>query len=338
MRGPRALFELLDYRQWQSDNSRVASSGRLARYRGVSSALDALGDSRLEELAGGAREVAVGIGGSSAVVDVAGVPVFVKRIPLTDVERRPENVMSTANLFGLPPFYQYGVGSAGFGAWRELTANQWATGWVLDGRTDAFPLMYHWRVLPGAPPAPEETRDVERAVAYWEGSAAVGERLRAIAAASASLVLFLEYVPYELHDWLSGQSEEAYASVERALRTGVAFMNGNGLLHFDAHFGNVRTDGERLYFGDLGLATSPRFALSPAEARFVARHASHDLCHTLTQLVNRLERNGAGGPIVRRYAPVAEVMNAFYRRLSGQSRATAYPAEDLERAMALARL
>ena len=106
----------------------MASSGRLARYRGVSSALDALGDGGLEELAGGAREVAVGIGGSSAVVDVAGVPVFVKRIPLTDVERRPENVMSTANLFGLPPFYQYGVGSAGFGAWRELTANQWATG------------------------------------------------------------------------------------------------------------------------------------------------------------------------------------------------------------------
>jgi hypothetical protein len=31
-------------------------------------------------------------------------------------------------------------------------------------------------------------------------------------------------------------------------------------------------------------------------------------------------------------------MNAFYRRLFGQSRATAYPAEDLERAMALARL
>lgn len=310
----------------------------LARYRAVSSALEALGDGRLAELVAGARDVTTGIGGASGVVDVDGFPVFVKRIPLTDLERRPENVMSTANLFGLPPFYQYGVGSAGFGAWRELTANQWATGWVLDGRTGAFPLMYHWRVLPGAPPPPDETRDVERAVAYWEGSPAVRERLHALAAASASLVLFLEYLPHDLHDWLSGQPEEAYAMVERRLRADVAFMNGAGLLHFDAHFGNVRTDGERLYLGDLGLATSPRFALSAAEARFVARHAHHDLCHTLTQLVNRLERNGAGGPIVGRYAPVAEVMNAFYRRLFGQSRATPYPAEELARAMALAGL
>ncbi|MGN9908373.1 serine/threonine protein phosphatase [Phytohabitans sp. LJ34] len=313
-------------------------SRRLAWHREVSARLEALADGRLAELVAEGRDVATGIGGASAVLDVDGFPVFVKRIPLTDLERRPENVMSTANLFGLPPFYQYGVGSTGFGAWRELTANRWATGWVLDGRTAAFPLMYHWRVLPGAPAPPAEAADVERAVAYWEGSPAVRERLHALAAASASLVLFLEYLPHDLHDWLSGQPEEAYAMVERRLRADVAFMNGAGLLHFDAHFGNVRTDGERLYLGDLGLATSPRFALSAAEGEFVARHRHHDLCHTLTQLVNRLERNGAGGPIVRRYAPVADVMNAFYRRLFGQSRATPYPAEELARAMALAGL
>lgn len=44
-------------------------------------------------------------------------------MPLTDVELRPENVRSTANLFGLPTFYQYGVGSAGFGARRELAVH-----------------------------------------------------------------------------------------------------------------------------------------------------------------------------------------------------------------------
>jgi len=46
----------------------------------------------------------------------AGAPVFVKRIPLTHLERRPEHAGSTANLFGLPVCYQYGVGSTGFGA------------------------------------------------------------------------------------------------------------------------------------------------------------------------------------------------------------------------------
>jgi hypothetical protein len=61
----------------------------------------------------------VGIGGGAATLTVGGVPVFAKRIPLTDLERRPEHVRSTANLFGVPAFCQYGVGGPGFGAWRE---------------------------------------------------------------------------------------------------------------------------------------------------------------------------------------------------------------------------
>jgi hypothetical protein len=86
----------------------------------------------------GAGSTGSGIGGTSAVVDVGGVPVFVKRVPLTDTERRPGSVMSTANLFGLPVFCQYGVGGPGFGAWRELAANAVTPGWVLASRTEAF--------------------------------------------------------------------------------------------------------------------------------------------------------------------------------------------------------
>lgn len=41
---------------------------------------------------------------------------------------------------------------------------------------------------------------------------------------------------------------------------------------------------------------------------------------------------------MRRYAPVADVVNAFYRRLFGESRAAPHPAEELARAMALAGL
>ena len=60
-----------------------------------------------------------GIGGQSVLLIIHGSPIFVKKVPLTDLERQPENVMSTANLFNLPLFYQYGVGSAGFCSWRE---------------------------------------------------------------------------------------------------------------------------------------------------------------------------------------------------------------------------
>ena len=61
--------------------------------------------------------------------------------------------------------------------------------------------------------------------------------------------------------------------VERKLDAGTAFMNARGLLHFDAHFDNILTDGQRLYFADYGLALSSRFDLSEDEATFFDRHA-----------------------------------------------------------------
>jgi len=332
-----------------------------------------LSDRQLGRLVDEAGTTGRGIGGSSVVADVAGVPVFVKRVPLTDLERRPGCVMSTANLFGLPVFCQYGVGSPGFGAWRELAANALTTSWVLAGRTGSFPLMYHWRVLPGAAALAPELADVGRVVAYWGGSPAVRERIGALAGASASMVLFLEYIPQGLRAWLGDQlrhGPEAVSSactmVERSLRAGLPFMNANGLLHFDAHLGNVLTDGQRLYFADLGLATSPRFDLSAAESDFAARHQDHDVCYALTQLVNWLVSNVCGaavpapaGPaernefvrrcaagaeavhapaavaaVITRYAPAAAVMNDFYWDLFGKSRATPYPAADISRVMA----
>lgn len=70
---------------------------------------------------------------------------FVKRIPLTDVEHR--RWFSTRNHFRMPTFYNYGVGSAGFGAWRELVAHIKTTNWVLEGACPNFPLLLHWRLL-----------------------------------------------------------------------------------------------------------------------------------------------------------------------------------------------
>lgn len=110
----------------------AAHAERLAAFGAVSTQLSLLGDRRLGEVVAAAEPLGSGIGGRSARLTVAGRRVFVKRVPLTDVERRPEHVRSTANVFGLPVFYQYGVGSAGFGAWRELAAHIMTTGWVLS--------------------------------------------------------------------------------------------------------------------------------------------------------------------------------------------------------------
>lgn len=63
-----------------------------------------------------------GIGGTSVQIDIENITVFVKKVPITELELKPDNFMSTANIFNLPMCYQYGIGSAGFSTWRELAA------------------------------------------------------------------------------------------------------------------------------------------------------------------------------------------------------------------------
>src|SRR3954454_5272731 len=199
---------------------------RLSAYATVNTALDRLGDRRLADAVAAAPALGSGNGGGAAELDVDGVRVFVKRVPLTDLELRPDNVRSTANLFELPLFYQYGIGSAGFGAWRELAAHLMANAWVLRGEYAGFPLLYHWRILPDDPPEgfADAFGGVDGAVAHWEGSAAVRRRLEAIGGSSASLVLFLEHLPQTLAAWLDGRHDVA-PWVERELNRGTAFMS-----------------------------------------------------------------------------------------------------------------
>ncbi len=363
-------------REQRRDGTDMSHGARVVRYSDVSTALALLSDHQLGRLVNAAPAIGSGVGGTSALLDVAGASVFVKRIPLTDLERDPDNVRSTANLFGLPTFCQYGVvllPAGGFGTWRELAANTMTTNWVLTKQSEAFPLMYHWRVLPGAPLA-DELADIDRVVAYWGGSAAVRRRLHGLAQASASLVLFLEYVPQNLDAWLTGQLAAgpdaiaaACAMVQECLHADIAFMNANRLLHFDAHFRNILTDGHRLYLADLGLASSPRFDLSTDERDFLARNASYDAGYAARELLNWIVTNivgiatpDTGGPVERndyirrcaagaqpagtpapvaelisRHAPVAAIMNDFYWNLFGVSRATPYPAQEIAQAMTM---
>lgn len=345
----------------------MALPARLERHATVASSLAALGDGELAALIDAAPALGPGIGGTRSLLHVGGVPVFVKRVALTDLERRPGHVRSTANVFEVPTFCQYGLappaGSPGTGAWRELAASEMTTSWVLAGRADCFPLLHHWRVLehpPGSQPLPDELADIDRVVAFCHGSAAVRRRIEAISAASGTLTLFFEWLPEPLPAWLARQvtmddaaAERAIAMVERRLLVDVEQMNAAGLYHFDAHLDNILTDGERLYFVDLALAMSPRFELSASEARFLEANLSHDRCHTIRCLVNWLvtaftgasdwqARNqlisrvaagealagvaGVAAAVIARHAPVAAVINEFYRQLHLVDRRTPYPA------------
>lgn len=220
--------------------------------------------------------------GVNHVLDIGGHPVFVKRIPLTERERA--HPFSTRNLYGLPTFYNYGVGSAGFGAYRELVANIHATNWARAGEADGFPLLHHYRIRTKREGlSPFDLARHRRTLDYWGGHPAIGNYLADRWAARDELVLFLEHFPVNAHDWLTEHPDQTESFVED-LRDTCDFLWGKGMVHFDAHLHNVVTDGTHAYLTDFGLALDRSFDLSSAEQDFLARHEHYDVAEVIACL------------------------------------------------------
>lgn len=220
--------------------------------------------------------------GKHQTVYVGGVQVFVKSVPVTDLEYA--NAFSTRNLYDLPLYYNYGVGSAGFGAFRELLTHVKTTNWVLDGAIPFFPLLYQFRLLPFA--GEQTVFEAERRNAYltyWSGSEAIGRYFDERLKANHELVLFLEHVPHALHPWLVQRQGATEGSLED-LRSAISFLRGHGIVHLDAHFFNIVTDGEHAYLTDFGLALDRGFELADEERQFFANHEYYDYGEVLWSL------------------------------------------------------
>lgn len=346
----------------------VILNNRIEKYDCLSNELASLSDQRLKNLFEKAVFNHSGIGGRSAYLTIGKVSVFVKKVPLTELEMRVENVRSTANLFDLPLYYQYGVGSAGFGAWRELTAHIMTTNWALTEKCPNFPLMYHWRVLKGSHPVPMSSQQIERLeqdIKYWNGSLAVRKRLEQIHNSSAYILLFLEYIPCTLYHWLSSQltleekkAKQAISFVEKELKNINRFLKAQDFLHFDAHFENILTDGKALYFSDFGLSLSRAFNLSKKEIEFFNNHINFDECCAAVNLMHCLIANLEGkdkwpvaleqlikeedciskppfSSIIKRYGQIALIMDDFFMRLQKENKRTVYPKEHLDNLLRL---
>src|ERR1700733_262550 len=271
-------------------------TNRLITYTRISAELAGLSDVQLSGLLDYSQPMHSGIGGSSSTISINDTRVFVKKVRLTDLERQPEHFMSTANLFELPLFYQYGIGSTGFGAWRELAAHTMTTNWVLSQECPNFPVLHHWRVLPTSKSEPmnsKELAELNSAVEFWADSSAVRNRLESIHDASAHIVLFLEYFPETLYQWFGAQLKAGGASgdlpisfVEESLKTTNDFFNGRGFTHFDAHFENTLVGGGTIVVSDFGLALSSEFDLSKVEVEFLNNHRTYDRCASIISLLH----------------------------------------------------
>ena len=259
-------------------------------YGRVSGALERLPDDEFQQWLGPPGQG--GGWGDSRAMEFDGSPVFVKRIGVTALEMK--SLRSTRNLYGMPLCYNYGVGSMGFGAFRELAGHEITTAWIRDGVCDRFPQMYHHRIVPRERPVeavPE--RHPGDYVRYWGGSEAVGEYVAARRMAQHELVVVLEHFPHTLAPWLLEHPEQV-DSVLAQLFDVVQVMRGRGVVHFDAHFNNVVTDGETCYVTDFGLLLAETFDLEPDEREFLHRHMEYDFGHVLASLAGQLLRVFSG--------------------------------------------
>ena len=330
---------------------------RVNQYSSLSTDLFCLSSSELIQILAEAEPLHQGIGGKSVLIHRNETPVFVKKIPLTSLEQIPENVMSTKNIFDLPLCYQYGVGSAGFGAWRELASHIITTNWVLERACENFPLLYHWCVLPRPPE--EQTLnywgDKEKYSHYWENCPAINKRVESLDSATDHIALFLEYIPYNLQDFLErpllkggSSAETTVIQVAKELKCTTDFMSQNNFIHFDAHFKNILTDGERLYFSDFGLALSTKFSLSPLENDFFKLHKTYDQACAAVNLMqciitslygkdqwktklhyflteDHAEIKGVLKKLIESQGPLALLMDDFFQKLQKESKLTPYP-------------
>jgi hypothetical protein len=220
--------------------------------------------------------------GSSHIIDFGQSKIFVKRIPVTNLEY--DNLFSTRNLYELPTFCNYGFGSTGFGIFRELMTHLKTTQWVLDDAIATFPLMYHYRIMPffGQISAIDLDRHKEY-VESWDNNANVGNYALDRAVANYELVLFLEYVPHVLETWLHENPNTLEQSLNE-IRTTIDFLRMKGIIHFDAHFHNILTDGDRIYLTDFGLVLDKNFALTKEEEAFFEQNIFYDYGEVLRNL------------------------------------------------------
>ncbi|NKB58852.1 MAG: protein kinase [Alphaproteobacteria bacterium] len=212
--------------------------------------------------------------GRNQVIDVGGLKVFVKRIPITD--REMADVRSTRNHFQLPIYYNYGVGSAGFGAFREMFTHIKTTNWVLDGAIENFPLMYDHRIVPRSDSSDDmSAARLARHVEYWASNADIGTFRQARSDATSEMLLFLEFFPATAAAWLKNNGENFVQFFEEMADV-IHFLQANGVIHFDVQRNNILTDGRRMYLSDFGLALDLEFELTEPESSFFVANSHYD--------------------------------------------------------------
>lgn len=257
---------------------------RTQRHYDISSQLAHYSDSQLVTLLKSDQDKTSGWG-NHKVIEVKKQQVFVKRLPLSKLEKR--ETFSTRNHFELPVYYNYGVGSAGKSVWRELLSHIKTSNWVLSGVHENFPLLHHYRVLPRTSPRKKiQPEQLQKYVAYWNNNKQVETLSVERAKARYELVLFIEYFPYTLARWLHDKQVFA-CKYFSACQSTLDFLKAQKMIHFDAHFHNVVTNGEQIMFTDFGLLMDKAFELDDSEKMLFKTHRQYDYAQIILEMATQ---------------------------------------------------
>lgn len=255
-------------------------SVRVDRALDISAVIDGLDDAKVRALVDAAETSGLGIGGTTRVARIDGIPVFVKQLPIT--RREQVDPFATRNLTGLPFVSHYGIGSPAHGVGRELAAHQLTSEWVSSGEADFFPLLLGWRIIDLRCDADLSEFDGDSPKrqwgAYWPQ---VEKRLAEMKSAPTSMVLFLENVPETLGMWVrrslaEGTGETVFAQAVDQIIGATAWMEKQGFHHFDVHPGNILVHEGRLLFTDFGLSLHREFELTSDEEASMSTHEGFD--------------------------------------------------------------
>jgi len=212
--------------------------------------------------------------GINSIINVNDTKIFTKVIPITKIDL--ENMYDTSNIHNIPMYYNYGVGSAGFGCWRELAFHIKASNWVIDNKCPNFPILYHYRIIENKTIATKFKKYKFNKIKfeYWDSNENIELYIKNRSNTNHFIVMCLEYFPLTLYK-TNIIKENVYWYQKQILKI-ISFLKKQKVIHFDAHLGNLVTDEKILILTDFGLVLDKSFSLSKQEMSFFNRNTNYD--------------------------------------------------------------
>ena len=243
------------------------SDDRILKYNNLTNKLLYMNNSSINELINKQKKSNINIKwGEAGTIKINNIKIFYKKIPLAKLFY--ESGMTSANLYNLPAYYNYGYGSAGINPWRELITHINLSNYVICGETESFPLLYNWRIIK------DNTNNFnsglsEKLMNNYGNNKNIKKYLEDRYNCEYKILMLIEYIPFVLYEYIN-KKPLYLKNYEHESRKILDFLTSKKILDMDAHEGNYLVDMKgNLYLTDFGLVLDRKFDLDKNEIKFM---------------------------------------------------------------------